>query len=319
MKKYIILLLLTQLAWAQEPTKRIEFEAPESYPEGVAFDNASNVFYVSSARLGTIGKVTKEGKYSAIYSDQSMKSTYGLKVHPDGKRLFVCAGDANYSKFSTPDTKKKMARLLCIDLKSGKKLADVDLSGLVPGEHFPNDLAFDKDGNVYITDSFADVVYKVDPKGKASVFSQSELLKSAGVGPNGIVYHPEGFLIVANNGTGALVKLPLASPQNGAKVKIGQFFPSADGLLLNDNNTLTLVQNGGVNKIFRLKTTDNWISAEVIESTSVEDRFAFPSTAAMSGSETWIMNANFSELTEGNNVPSKKFSLQQAVFSPVKK
>jgi len=319
MKKYIILLLLAQLGWAQQPTKRIEFEAPESYPEGVAFDRSANVFYVSSARLGTVGKVTKDGKYSALYSDKDLKSTYGLKVHPDGKRLFVCAGDANYSKYSTPETKKKMARLVSIDLKSGKKLADVDLSGLVPGEHFPNDLAFDTKGNVYITDSYADAVYKVDADGKASVFSQSPLLKSAGVGPNGIVYHPDGFLLVANNGTGALVKLPLAEPQKGAKVKIDQFFPSADGLLLNDHSTLTLVQNGGVNKIFRLKSSDSWTTAEVLESTSVEDRFAFPSTAAMSGNDTWIMNANFSELTEGNNVPSKKFSLQQAVFRPVKK
>ena len=56
-----------------------------------------------------------------------------------------------------------------------------------------------------------------------------------------------------------------------------------------------------------------------MESTSIEDRFAFPSTAAIAGNETWVMNANFSELSEGNNVPSKKFSLQQAVFNPVKK
>jgi hypothetical protein len=90
-------------------------------------------------------------------------------------------------------------------------------------------------------------------------------------------------------------------------------------MIMNNENTLTLVQNGGVNKIFKIKTSDNWNSAEVIESTSVEDRFAFPSTAAMAGNETWIMNANFSELTEGNNVPSKKFSMQLAVFKPVKK
>jgi len=319
MRKYIIFLLLTQLTWAQEPTRRIEFEAPESYPEGVAFDKASNVFYVSSARLGTVGKVTKEGKYSELYADKTLKSTYGLKVHPDGKRLFVCAGDANYSKFSTPDTKKKMARLLILDLKSGKKLADVDLSGLVPGEHFPNDLAFDKEGSTYITDSYADAVYKVDAKGNASVFTTNELLKTAGVGPNGIVFHPEGFLLVANNGTGAVIKLPLSNPNSGTKVKIDQFFPGADGMLLNDTATLTLVQNGGVNKIFKIKSSDNWTTAQVAESTSVEDRFAFPSTAASSGSETWIMNANFSELIEGNNVPSKKFSLQQAVFLPVKK
>jgi sugar lactone lactonase YvrE len=319
MKKYIIFLLFTQLIWAQEPTKRIEFEAPETYPEGVTFDKAANVFYVSSARLGTVGKVTKDGKYSELYADKTLKSTYGLKIHPDGKRLFVCAGDANYSKFSTPDTKKKMARLISIDVKTGKKLADIDLSQLVPGEHFPNDLTFDKNGNAYITDSFADVVYKVDAKGTAAVFSKSKLLKTAGVGPNGIVFHPQGFLIVANNGTGALIKLPMTDPDKGTKVKIDQFFPSADGMLLNDDSTLTLVQNGGINKIFKIKTSDNWTSAQVTESTSLEDRFSFPSTAAIAGSDTWIMNANFSELAEGNNVPSKKFSIQQAVFKPIKK
>ncbi|WP_125721167.1 SMP-30/gluconolactonase/LRE family protein [Flavobacterium ustbae] len=319
MKKFIILMLSVQAIWAQQPTKRIEFEAPESYPEGVAFDKASNAFYVTSARLGTVGKVTREGKYTELYADKSLKSTYGIKVHPDGKRLFFCAADANYSKFSTPETKKKTARLISIDLRSGKKLSDTDLSGLAAGEHFPNDLAFDNQGSVYVTDSYADVIYKVDTNGKAAVFSRSELLKAAGVGPNGIVFHPHGFLIVANNGTGALVKIDLNNPEKGAKVKIDQFFPNADGLLLHDNYTLTLVQNGGVNKIFKLKTADNWTTAQVTESTSVEDRFAFPSTAAAAGSETWIMNANFSELTEGNNVPSKKFSLQQAVFNPVKK
>jgi DNA-binding beta-propeller fold protein YncE len=319
MKKLILLFLFVQISWAQEPTKRIEFEAPESYPEGIAFDKSANVFYVSSARLGTIGKVTKEGKYSELYADKSLKSTYGLKIHPDGKRLFVCVGDANYSKFSTPETKKKLARLISIDLKSGKKLADIDLAQLIPGEHFPNDLIFDASGNAYITDSFADAVYKVDAAGKATVFSKSELLKSAGVGPNGIIFNSKGFLIVANNGAGALIKIDIANPDKATKVKIEQFFPGADGMLLNDDNTLTLVQNGGVNKVFKIKTSDNWNSAQVMESTSVEDRFAYPSTAAISGKETWIMNANFSELAEGNNVPSKKFSLQLAVFNPVKK
>ncbi|WP_294820930.1 gluconolaconase [uncultured Flavobacterium sp.] len=317
-KLYILFLLASCTAFAQEPTKRIEFEAPGTYPEGVAYDKVNNVFYVSSARLGTVGKVTKDSKYTELYSDKSLKSTYGLKIHPDGKRLFVCAGDANYSIYSTPETKKKLARLISIDLKTGKKLADIDLSQLVPGNHFPNDLTFDDKGNAYITDSYAYAVYKVDGAGKASVFSKSEILKEAGVGPNGIVYHPAGFLLVAGNGTGALIKLDIKNPTMGAKVKINQFFPGADGLILNDSNTLTLVQNGGVNKIFRIKSSDNWATAMVAEATAMEDRFAFPSTAALAGAETWVMNANFSELAEGNNVPSKKFSLQQAVFRPVK-
>lgn len=317
MRKLVIMLICAS-GWAQQPTKRIVFEAPESYPEGVAYHKASNSFFVTSARLGTVGKVTREGKYTAFYSDVSLKSTYGVKVHPDGKRLFVCAGDANYSKFSTPATRKKEARLLVLDVRTGKKISDTDLSKLIAGEHFPNDLAFDSDGNAYITDSFSNAVYKVDASGKASVFSQNELLESSGVGPNGIVYNDGGYLLVANNGSGNLVRIPVADPSRASKVKIAQFFPGADGLLMNDGKTLTLVQNGGVNKVFRLASSDDWSSAAVSETTSAEDRFAYPSTATLSGSETWVMNANFSELAEGNNVPSKKFSIQLAVFEPAK-
>ncbi|MEL1243948.1 gluconolaconase [Flavobacterium sp. DGU11] len=321
MKNYIagIILAYSAIAVAQDkPTARIEFEAPGAYPEGIAYDKASNVFYVSSARLGTIGKVDRSGKYTALYTDAALKSTYGLKVHPDGKRLFACVGDANYSIYSTPDTKKKMARLISIDLKTGKKLADTDLSKLVPGEHFPNDLTFDDKGNAYITDSFAHAIYKVDASGKASVFSKSDLFKTAGVGLNGIVWHPGGFLLATGNGQGCLFKVDINNPGNVTKVKIDQFFPGADGMLLNDANTLTLVQNGGVDKIFRIKSTDNWVTAKPAEATLAGDRFKYPSTAAIAGNETWIMNANFSELGEGNNVPSKKFDIQMAVFRPVK-
>lgn len=318
MKSLYLFLITTIFVYGQQPTQRIEFNAPGSYPEGVAYNKATNLYYVSSARLGTVGSVNPDGKYSEVLSDKSLKSTYGLKVHPDGKRLFVCAGDANYSIYSTPASKKKEARLITIDLKSGRKLADVDLSGLIPGEHFPNDLAFDDKGNAYVTDSYAGAVYKVDASGKASVFAKGKVLESAGVGPNGIVYHPSGSLIVANNGKGCLVRIPLSNPSQATKVNIDQFFPGADGMLLNDNNTLTLVQNGGVNKIFRIQSADGWITAKVIASTLTEDRFAFPSTATFSGDDTWVMNANFGELAEGNNVPSKTFTIQKAIFRPVK-
>ena len=321
MKKILSIIMLATataaIAQPQKPTPRIEFEAPESYPEGVVFDKGANVFYVSSARLGTIGKVDKAGKYTELLADKTFKSTYGLKVSTDGKKLYACVGDANYSKFSTPDTKKKLARLVVIDVKSGKKLQDVDLSKLVPGEHFPNDIALDDKGNAYVTDSFANAIYKVDAKGNATVFSTSELFKTVGVGLNGIVYNPAGYFIAASSGKGCLFKIDAANPKNVAMVKIDQFFPGADGMILNDNNTVTLVQNGGVNKIFKIKSTDNWVTAKPAEATTSEDRFAYPSTATLAGNETWVMNANFSELTEGNNVPSKKFTLQQAVFKPM--
>jgi hypothetical protein len=294
--------------------RKIEFEAPEAYPEGVAFYPKNNCYYVSSARLGTIGKVTADGKYAPFYQSQDLKSSYGLKVHPDQKRLFACIADANYSKFSTPETHKKMARLIGLDLATGKKVVDVDLAELVPGFHFANDLAFDKSGNAYVTDSFANVIYKVTAGGVASVFAKSDKFKTEGVGLNGIVWHPDNFLLVASSGTGAVFKVPVNNPSDVTRVKLPQFFMNADGLVLNDPKTLVLVQNGGSNRIFKLQSNDNWASATVQSATKFEDRFAFPSTATANKDEIWVMNAKFNELNDSTAVPSKKFTIQKAEF-----
>jgi len=302
-----------------EPTARIEFTAPDTYPEGIAYDSVANVYYVSSARTGAVGKVTPQGQYTTILADNGFKSSYGMKVHPDGKRLFVCVGDANYSKFTSPDTRKKMARLVSIDLATGKKVADIDLAGLVPGKHFPNDLTFDNSGNAYITDSFANVIYKVDSSGKASVFADHPLFKTEGIGINGIVWHPAGFLLTASSGTGCIYKVDINNPKNVQKVMAEQFFVNADGILLNDSNTLTLVQNGGSDKIYKLKTEDNWQSVKLAGTTLVGDRFTYPSTAAKVKDEVWVMNAKFSELTDSTSVPSTKFAIQYARFLPVPK
>jgi sugar lactone lactonase YvrE len=319
--KYIALGAVALAAFAAakpDPTPRIEFEALESYPEGIAFDQPSNLYYVSSARLGNIGTVSPQGNYKILHADSTLKSTYGLKVHADGRRLFACVSDANYSKFTNPATRMKMARLISVDIKTGKRLSDVDLSTLIPGKHFANDLAFDGDGNAYVTDSYAGAVYKIAPDGKASVFSKHELFRTEGVGINGIVYHSTGFLIVDNSAKGQLYKIDLKDGQKVQKINVDQYFLGADGLILNDNNLLTVVVNGGTNKIFQLVTTDNWASAKVAASTSTEDRFTYPSTATLNGKQVWVVNAQFNQLLDSNAVPVKKFAIQQVAYKPVK-
>lgn len=302
-----------------QPTARIEFNAPETYPEGIAYDSISNVYFVSSARLGSVGKLTPEGSYSSLINDSSFKSTYGVKVHPDGKRLFVCVSDANYSKFTSSDTRKKMARLIGIDKKTGKKTDDIDLSKLIPGNHFANDLTFDDQQNVYVTDSFSNVIYKVTPNGQASVFADSPMFKTEGVGLNGIVYHPSGYLLTVSSGTGAIYKIEVKNPKNISKVAADQFFMNGDGLLLTGNQKLVLVQNGGSDKIYELTSEDNWSSAKLSASTLAADRFTYPSTATMANNKVWIMNAKFSELTDSTNVPSKIFEIQHARLMPLPK
>ncbi|KLT63596.1 SMP-30/gluconolactonase/LRE family protein [Pedobacter sp. BMA] len=301
------------------PSERINFTAEDTYPEGIAFDKQRSLYYVSSARLGTIGKVSPAGIYSTLYTDNSLKSSYGMKVHPDGKRLYVCVGDANYSKFTSPDTRAKMARLLIIDLETGRKLSDINLADLKPGKHFPNDLTFDDAGNAYITDSFAHAIYKIDAAAKATLLVSDEKFVTEGVGINGIAFHSAGFLIVDNSATGMLYKVPLSNPKNVELIKSDQFFLGADGLLLNAPDSLTIVVNGGNDKIFKLSTNDEWKTSKLSATTLIADRFTYPATVTLNGNHVWVMNARFNELVDSNSVPAKQFAIQKAVFKPVPK
>ncbi len=309
------IVFLTVAAVAQTP--RITFKAPFLYPEGTAFNAQKNLFYVSSVKTGTIGTVDQSGNYKVFYQDQSLKSSYGMKIDTKNNRLWVCISDANYSDFSDPSTFKKMARVISLDLNSGKKVQDIDLSNLIPGKHFANDLAYDPQGNIYLTDSFSPVIYKVDAKGKASIFAESELFKGEDVGLNGIAFHPQGFLLVDDTRAGALYKIDIRDPKKITKVKINEFFPGADGLLLDDQQNLILVQNQTDN-IFKLSSTDGWQNAQVTAATSVTDRFAYPSAVVQSAGKLYVLNAKLNELADPTKPKSIEFSLQLVEFKPVK-
>lgn len=305
-------------AMTQAQQQKIEFKAPGVYPEGIAYDATANVFYVSGVRYGTVGKVDMMGKYTELFRDSSLKSTYGMKLDPQGKKLWICAGDANYSLYASPATHKKMIRLVSIDLLTWKKLNDIDLSNLVAGKHFANDLCFDNNGNIYITDSFSPNIYKIDAAGNASVFASSPLFWSANIGLNGIAWHPGGYLLAVNSGAGCILKIAVSNPAEINKVKIDRFFPGGDGLLLDNKTTLTIAQNQSVNKIFKLVSNDDWKTASVEMFTKADALFQQPSTLTAKGKETWVMNSKLNELADSMHLPAQSFSIQQAQFFSAK-
>jgi DNA-binding beta-propeller fold protein YncE len=180
----MIIAMATHTVMAQ--SKKIEFEAPLVYPEGVAFNAKTNTYYVSSLTTGTIGTVDANGKYTVFHQDSTLKSSFGMKIDPKRNRLWVCTADPNYSKFKHPSTFKKASKIIALDLASGKRLATIDLEPLYKGNHFANDLTLDDKGNVYVTDSFSPVIYKIDLKDKATVFAESDLFTTKDIGLNGI-------------------------------------------------------------------------------------------------------------------------------------
>lgn len=318
MKKYfvVVVCMLCCVSSILAQTERINFTAPWQYPEGVVYHKSANAFYVSGTKTGTIGKVGMDGKFDSIYIDKTFKSTYGLKVDEKKNLLWACVADPAFSNYSDSTTYRKMIRLVAIDLKTNQKVKDINLGDLYSGKHFANDLVLDEKGNLYITDSYSPVIYKVDASDKASLLVEHPLFRGGDVGLNGIAYKP-GFLIVVNNSNGAILKVSLADPKNVTVVKVDQFFPGADGLLWDDKGNLLLIQNKGVNMVYQLNSTDDWKTAKIIATTKGTDRFAQPSTGTIGNGKIYVLNSKLNELKDPTVLPSKEFSIQVARLVPV--
>jgi len=277
----------------------IQYKAPTAYPEGVAHNDKTGDFYVSSMRHGTVGVVKADGSYKAFAKDPLLISSVGMHADPERNRLLVCVSDPGVSEKTSPKTQKKIARLVSFDLKTGKRLKSVDLDKLAPagGEHFCNDIAIDDQGNAYVTDSFSPIIYKVDPSFKASVFATNDLFKGKGFGLNGIVHHKDGYLLVVKMDDGTLLKVDEKDPTK-ITVVAAEKVPNADGLVLVGGDTLVVIQNGESHKMTKLKTGDGWKTAKVTQTAPLAAEF--PTTAVDVGGKLYINMSHLNELFGGD-------------------
>jgi sugar lactone lactonase YvrE len=229
-------------------------------PEGIQYDEANQRFIVSSRTQGRIGTVRDDSTYTQLADDPKLVSTIGLNLDATRQRLLAAVSDAGANTTrSTATTLRKLAALAIFNPSSGALLSYIDLGALRPNlPHFANDIAVDNQGNAYITDSLSPIIYKVDAQGVATVFLEnSQLSGGTGFGLNGLVYHPDGYLLVAKSNDGTLYKVPLANPASFTTVASTQSLVGADGLLLLDNTTL-LVVTGSQSTVFQMASSDAW-------------------------------------------------------------
>jgi len=274
---------------APEAPARISVPQAALSPEGIQWDEANKRFYVSSRTKGTVGTVRDDSTYTEFGKDSRLISTIGLNLDAGRQRLLAAVSDNGFnpSVVNAP-TKGKLAALAIFNTSTGALSSFVDLGGLRPTQmHFANDMAVDKDGNVYITDSMSPIIYKVDLQGTASVFLENaQLSGGTGFGLNGIVYHPDGYLLTAKSSDGTLFKVPIANPAGFTTVTKTQSLVGADGLLLFDNSTL-LVVAGSQSTVFRMTTADAWASTTA--SGSFATGAVSPTTITKRGSDAYVL------------------------------
>ncbi len=276
----------------------ILFTETNLFPEGVVFDKFNNRFYVSSATRGDIGIVDASGNYEVFINDPALTATAGLEIDAARKFLYVSDFPGSVGIY---------------DLSSGERVMLVDLASLTPGGAvFINDIALDPQGNAYVTNSFAPIIYKISRDGTAGIFFQDPrfALGPGEFGFNGIEYGTDhgGYLLVAYSAANQVIKIPIADTSAAAVVSLDDDLAGPDGLLLSkDGKQLIVVNNagGGEGNVSSISTTDNWQSG--IINSSFNTGAVFPTTVTSDGKDVFVLYAHLDRLGMGQS----QFTIQK--------
>ncbi len=289
------------------------------YPEGIVYTDITEKTYVGSYFKGKIVTLDLHGNMSDFITDESLVAVVGMAVDPFNMQLLVCNSDAGISMRSDTSTTGRLAEVIFYDLLTGAKIKTIDLGDLYTGGHFLNDLVIDGQGNIYITDSFSPVIYKIDENGNASVLVSNSIFEvpPGAFGLNGIVYHPNNYLIVGKAFGGILYKIPLSDPNNIQEISLNMSVNSLDGLLLTDE-TLMLVSNNFTGApfaeaVYKIQSSDDWATGNVVSTFSNLDG-TYPTTLTEINNGLFVNFGYFPELIDPNSAPNSNFKLQKVSF-----
>ncbi|KAF6138961.1 hypothetical protein GIB67_023085 [Kingdonia uniflora] len=218
-----------------------------------------------------------------IESELLGNATLGVVIDGSRNRVLVVSADVKWNRYGA---------VAAYDLESFNRLFLTQLSGPGMGceargaeglnkkvlrkrgvfhkrdeKSLADDVAVDADGNAYITDAKASKLWKVGVNGellsiiRSPLFVHKQWYKNL-VALNGIVYHPNGFLLVLHTISGTLYKVDTKSEE----VKVvelvgGGSLAFGDGIELISMNELVVAGNPSGRLV---ESLDGWETAKVV-------------------------------------------------------
>ena len=296
--------------------KSITIQKPALYPEGIDYNPVTDKFIVGSFRDGGVYEVNLDGSYRQLIEDKRLNSVLAVRVDVVRNKLFVVNSDIGSSINQYSKGPKKLASLGIYELSSGKNIDFINLGDLSSKKsHLANGMTLDSEGNVYVTDSFSPTIYKIDSDGHASVFLENDRFLGDGINLNGIVFHPDGYLIAVKKGEGVLFRIPIKDPQSFSEIKTTDKFVGGDGLVFLNNNELVVIANRANGKVtetvFTLKSSDDWQSAETTK--KLQFGKVYLTTGVVRKGSIYVMHSNLKALMRAPRAEKGKLNIKATI------
>jgi len=146
-------------------------------PESVIYDTKNNILYVSSIKddpfkkdgNGFISKVDTNGKIIELKWIDGLDAPKGLAISND--KLFIADVD----------------QLIVVDIAAGKIIDQHNAIGAA----FLNDVAADSKGNIYVSDTLTDTIYRLNSLGQLTTWLYSPELQA----PNGLHIEKDQLIV----------------------------------------------------------------------------------------------------------------------------
>ncbi|GAB4213947.1 MAG: hypothetical protein OHK0022_51780 [Roseiflexaceae bacterium] len=253
------------------------------FPEGVAFQQGSDFFYVSATSDGTIFRGELDKPQAEVFlpgGQDGRTAAAGLKVDRQD-RLYIASGNTG--------------KMFVYDTATRELLAAIDND--LPAT-FVNDVAVARDGTAYFTDSVAPYLYRLTPQPDGSYryeiwldFTGTPFVYLPGFNANGIaISQNERYLVVVQSNTGRLFRIEIATKQVTPIELGGAALNNGDGILL-QGRSLYVVRNRQ-ELIVKVELSGDLTSGTVVSSTT-DPSFGFPTTIARAPGRLLVVNSQF--------------------------
>ncbi|CAH9081484.1 unnamed protein product [Cuscuta europaea] len=261
--------IILHLETAGKPsTHTIQYRSTGWLRECAKWDEEGRRFIVTffGGGVGQIAVPLDDGDSSVLLETPVVKdadlygnASLGLAIDRHRNRLLVAVSDVFGNRYSA---------LAAYDLSTWNRLFVTQLGGPESEKSFADDVAVDGEGNAYVTDTRGNKIWKVGADGalkhiiRSPLFTPKEWYKNL-VGLNGIVHHPNGYLLVVHTFSGNLYKVkPLAKGDEVTIVPVGE----GGSLIFGDGMELVssdkLVVAGNPTRL--VESSDDWGSARVV-------------------------------------------------------